>query len=482
MMNYIKKKSILGVVAAGMMVMGSCNSWLDVQPFDSMTEEQLYSSENGIQRALNGLYLNMTSNKLYAEQLGAGILDAMGQYYQIESSEHRYYYYSRYQQGQDAPKSTWSGVWNEAYKLIANCNEFLAQIDRHPGLMSDNEYKMMKGEALAIRTLLHFDMFRLFGPIYTTENAEVSSVPYYNQVTDVAQPILAASDMMEHLITDIDSAITYLSHDVILTNGIVEDEDFWDYRNLRMNYYAALALKARICWYANDEENNAEAYNITSSLLNGIDPVTQEACNFMETFTPILESSVSNDPMFYPEVIFALHNVNREDVHKDLFSTDLDENNILLSNTELIDNLYETRDYRYGIWEIATGRGSSDLMVCTKFQKQSVAYTPYLYEIQPQLTMGELYLIAAATAPDDATASSYLEQLRINRGFLVNNMQGMDVTSTLQSEWQKELFGEGQFYYFLKRNSITSFQGANGIVSINFSISLPESETDNRRD
>ena len=39
-----------------------------------------------------------------------------------------------------------------------------------------------------------------------------------------------------------------------------------------------------------------------------------------------------------------------------------------------------------------------------------------------------------------------------------------------------------EFYYFLKRNSITSFQGANGIVSINFSISLPESETDNRRD
>ena len=78
MMKYFNKKTILGVIAASMMTMSGCNSWLDVQPFDSMTEEQLYSSESGIQRALNGLYLNMTSSTLYAENLGPGIMEAMG--------------------------------------------------------------------------------------------------------------------------------------------------------------------------------------------------------------------------------------------------------------------------------------------------------------------------------------------------------------------------------------------------------------------
>lgn len=481
-MKYLNKKTILGAIAAGMMTFSGCNSWLDVQPFDSMTEDQLYSSESGIQRALNGLYLSMTSSTLYTEQLGGGILDVMGQYYQIGSG-HRYYYFSQYQQNNDDIKDTWEGIWDAAYTLIANCNEFLAQIDQHPGLMSDNEYNMMKGEALAIRTLLHFDMFRLFGPVYNEENASVVAVPYYDHVTDVAQPLLSGTDMMEHLLADIDEAIELLSHDVILNNGIVEDEDFWDYRNLRMNYYAALALKARICWYANDETHNAEAYQIASSLLASIDPISGEACNFGEIFTPIAESETSNDLVFWSEMLFTMHNINRVDVHRNLFSSDLDDNNILLSTATFINELYESMDYRYGNWETATGRASSGLMVCTKYQERSGGTSnDYLYEIQPMFGLGELYLIAAATAPDETTASSYLETLRINRGYQVNNMQGMDVTTTLENEWRKEFFAQGQFYYFLKRNNITSVTGANSYIpTVSFSISLPESETDNRR-
>ena len=476
----MKKKSILGVVAAGIMMLGSCNSWLDVQPMDSMTEEQLYSSEDGIQVALNGLYLNLTSNTLYAEQLGGGIMDVLGQYYYIPSG-HRYYYFRQYDLNNNNIKNTWSGIWDAAYTLIANCNNFLAQIDRHPGLMDDNAYNMMKGEALAIRTLLHFDMYRLFGPVYNEENANVVAVPYYDQVTDVAQPLLSGVDMMEHLLADIDEAIDLLSHDVILENGVVEDEDFWSYRNLRMNYYAALALKARICWYINDTEHNAEAYEIASSLLSDINPETQEACNFKSTFTPV--ETPSSDPCFYTEAIFAMHNINRIDVHKDLFSSDLDDNNILASTSDYVNSLYENMDYRLDIWENATGRATSGLMVCTKYQDESTTASGYVYEIQPLFTLGELYLIAAATAPDDATASSYLETLRINRGYQIGNMRDMDVATTLQSEWKKEMFGEGQFYYFLKRNNITTVDGPNSYTpSVRFGINLPESETDNRRD
>lgn len=470
-----------------MMTMSGCNSWLDVQPIDSMTEEQLYSSQTGIQRALNGLYLSMTSSTLYAEQLGGGILDVMGQYYRI-GSEHRYYRFSTYSYSEKDEKSTWEGVWDAAYTLIANCNEFLAQIDQHPGLMSDNEYNMMKGEALAIRTMLHFDMFRLFGPVYNEANASVLAVPYYDHITDIAQPLLSGTDMMEHLLTDIDEAIELLSHDVILTNGIGdEEEDFWSYRNLRMNYYAALALKARICWYANDTEHNNEAYKIASSLLAGTNPITGESCNFTTIFTPINSlNAANNDPMFYSESIFAMHNINRADVHKDLFSTDLDDNNILLSKQDYINNLFNnvTTDYRYGIWETATGRNETGLVACTKFVVHSTNSntTNYEYEIQPMFNLGELYLIAATTAPDEATTSFYLEQLRINRGYQVNNMQGWDISTTLQNEWKKELFGEGQFYYFLKRNNMTSTAGVNGTVSVNFTIPLPETETDNRRD
>ena len=41
---------------------------------------------------------------------------------------------------------------------------------------------------------------------------------------------------------------------------------------------------------------------------------------------------------------------------------------------------------------------------------------------------------------------------------------------------------EGQYYYYLKRNGITSVSGPNGSKKPNYIIPLPESETDNRRD
>ena len=47
---------------------------------------------------------------------------------------------------------------------------------------------------------------------------------------------------------------------------------------------------------------------------------------------------------------------------------------------------------------------------------------------------------------------------------------------------EKEFYGEGQYYYFLKRNGKTSVSGPNGSKKPNYVIPLPESETNNRRD
>lgn len=387
----------------------SCNSWLDVKPYDAMAEESLYSTESGIQRALNGLYLGLASNDLYAENLGGGAMDVLGQRYKM-SSGHSYYDLSEYKYTNDGPKETFEAIWKAAYKLIADCNEFMEQVPEHQDLMSQAHYKMSMGEALAIRTLLHFDLFRIFGPVYTPANRQELSIPYYNQVTDVAQPILVAEKLVEHLFADIDSAIVLLSKDVILTDGIVKGENFWDYRNLRLNYYAAWALKARMCWYLGDEYED-EAYRISTALLEGKDPGTGEANNFNTAFNPVSKSIVVTDRVFFSEELFALHNMRRTAVYKELFSSDLEDDNILLSTEDYMNKLFdEPNDYRWNSWEVATGRQTSGLMVFVKYVEQTENRNdPYLYEIQSMLRLSELYLIAAATAPDDATTSVWLE-------------------------------------------------------------------------
>ena len=477
----MRKAIIILTILSGGLFFGSCNSWLDVKPYDSMAEDQLYSTENGIQRALNGLYLSLASNDLYAENLGGGAIDVLGQRYKL-SSGHTYYDLSEYKYTNDGPKGTFETIWKAAYKLIADCNEFLEKVPEHQDLLSHVNYRMSMGEALAIRTLLHFDMFRIFGPVYSEANKKESSIPYYNVVTDVTQPILPADELVEHLFADIDSAIVLLSEDVILTEGIVKDEDFWDYRNLRLNYYAVWALKARVCWYLGDEYAD-EAYRIATTLLEGKDPKTNEANNFNTAFTPVSQTVAVKDRVFFCEELFALHNMKRTTMYKELFSSDLEDDNILLSTESYINKLYdEPNDYRKHSWEVATGRQTSGLMVFVKYAEQTENRSdPYLYEIQSMLRLSELYLIAAATTNNDVVASSWLEKLRMIRGYQ-SGMVGSDVQTTLRQEWEKEFYGEGQYYYYLKRNGITSVSGPNGSKKPNYIIPLPESETDNRRD
>ena len=477
----MRKAIIILTILSGALFFGGCNSWLDVKPYDSMAEDQLYSTENGIQRALNGLYLSLASNDLYAENLGDGAIDVLGQRYKL-SSGHTYYDLSEYKYTNDGPKGTFEAIWKAAYKLIADCNEFLEKVPEHQDLLSHVNYRMSMGEALAIRTLLHFDMFRIFGPVYSEANKKESSIPYYNVVTDVTRPILPADELVEHLFADIDSAIVLLSEDVILTEGIVKDEDFWDYRNLRLNYYAVWALKARMCWYLGDEYAD-EAYRIATTLLEGKDPKTNEANNFNTAFTPVSQTVAVKDRVFFCEELFALHNMKRTTMYKELFSSDLEDDNILLSTESYINKLYdEPNDYRKHSWEVATGRQTSGLMVFVKYAEQTENRSdPYLYEIQSMLRLSELYLIAAATTNDDVVASSWLEELRMIRGYQ-SGMVGSDVQTTLRQEWEKEFYGEGQYYYYLKRNGITSVSGPNGSKKPNYIIPLPESETDNRRD
>ena len=477
----MRKAIIILTILSGGLFFGSCNSWLDVKPYDSMAEDQLYSTENGIQRALNGLYLSLASNDLYAENLGGGAIDVLGQRYKL-SSGHTYYDLSEYKYTNDGPKGTFETIWKAAYKLIADCNEFLEKVPEHQDLLSHVNYRMSMGEALAIRTLLHFDMFRIFGPVYSEANKKESSIPYYNVVTDVTQPILPADELVEHLFADIDSAIVLLSEDVILTEGIVKDEDFWDYRNLRLNYYAVWALKARMCWYLGDEYAD-EAYRIATTLLEGKDPKTNEANNFNTAFTPVSQTVAVKDRVFFCEELFALHNMKRTTMYKELFSSDLEDDNILLSTESYINKLYdEPNDYRKHSWEVATGRQTSGLMVFVKYAEQTENRSdPYLYEIQSMLRLSELYLIAAATTNNDVVASSWLEKLRMIRGYQ-SGMVGSDVQTTLRQEWEKEFYGEGQYYYYLKRNGITSVSGPNGSKKPNYIIPLPESETDNGRD
>lgn len=485
----MKKLAIIFLVTGLLGSLSSCNDWLDVKPYDSMTEEQLYSTESGIQRALNGLYLDLASNSLYAKNLTCGAMEVLGQRYYI-GDEHTYYDLSKYKYSADGPKSTFEGIWKSGYKLIAGCNEFLEKVPEHEEVLARKDYLVMMGEAMALRTFLHFDLFRLFGAVYSAEGKTKSAIPYYDRVTDLPAPILTGEELMKHLISDMDTALLWLSGDPVRTDGVVKGDEFWDYRNFRMNYYAAWALKARMYYYMG-KEYDAQAHQIVMALLSDKDPLTGETNQFMKTFKSVTEdnelSNNTQDRVYFSELLFGLHNMKRNTLYKDMFSTDLENNNILMASNGFLKKIFaEDGDLRNAYWEILSG-DRENFRACLKYHPyEAMTSDPYRYEIQSLIRKSELYLLAAATTEDEEVKRENLENLRLTRGYSQNNTLGKDLDELWDKECQREFYGEGQYFFFLKRNGVTTIdrQSSDEKVeleeTIDYVIPLPESETNNR--
>ncbi len=477
-------KKITIILMAGIVgLLSACDSWLDVKPYDSMTEDQLYSTEQGIQKALNGLYLGLASENLYAKEMTCGTVDVLSQRFYIKSTENPYHDMVNFRYTNDDPKAIFEKIWKEAYRLIADCNNFLERVPEYKALLTKRDNPVMMGEALAVRTYLHFDMFRLFVPVYTVENLLQHSIPYYSRVTDVPASLLTAESMMKNLIADIDTAIVWMAKDPVRTDGLGDKDGFWDYRNLRMNYYAAWALKARMLWYMGSGYES-EAHQIVADLLEGKDPGTTNANNFTDIFPPVSGKNVAKDRIFFPEILFGIHNMKRDDLYKKLFSTDLDDKSILWVTQSYFSGMYtQENDYRNRWFENATAdRGEVKMFL--KFRPEDAAKgNTYGHETQALIRLSELLLIAASTTDDPEEKTEYLEQLRINRGYQTGNADGFDPEVLLDEEYQREFYGEGQYFFFLKRNQVKTIknqEGNNVGIGEHYIIPMPDSEINNR--
>ena len=497
------KKILLALSVA--LISVSCSEWLYVTPFDSLEKDHIYKNERGANSALNGLYLMLAGDNLYGKELSVGMIEILGQNFAVSAStgtyEHRYHQLSQYDYSKDNSKAILKNVFTAAYKAIANCNEFLESVQASKSVFSQASYDLYMGEAIAVRTMLHFDMLRLFGP--NPANFGKPSVPYYNISTDIPQPILPADQLLDQLIADIDEAIGYLKNDPILTEGLnssVENathtDFFKSFRNMHMNYYGAYAIKARMCLYKGTPEGKAEAYDIATCLLEGIDPGSySESTNFKEVFHFQAKNLVeARFKVFYPEVLFGIHNSRLAEIHKNMFSADLTSQYLMTAGPKFWDRLYVSgpagndgngAGLRKEMWvQDNTRNAYLFTRIAPGFTDD---YHPYHHQFQGIMRIGELYLIASETAPDLATKRFWLEQMRNGKGYDPGNANGLNdaqLDEVIQCELRKDTYGEGQYFFFAKRKTLSAFYNqANANMSMSagkYVLPLPEVETDFR--
>lgn len=215
------KKIIYSMIIACSTLMVSCDNWLEVKPYDQISEGELLKSEEGYQKMLNGIYIDLNSTALYGQSLSVEMIEVMGGAYTIGSDNSVWGNYkdlASYQYATEYWRNRLDQTWNKAYALILNCNKILETIDGNQNLFSGGNYYVVKGEALALRAMLHFDMLRLFGPVYS-KDSDKKAIPYYNKQTNSPEPILTAKEVAEKVTADLEEARTLLANDPVKTEG-----------------------------------------------------------------------------------------------------------------------------------------------------------------------------------------------------------------------------------------------------------------------
>jgi len=243
-----------------------CSDWLNVKPSDRVSEENAFSTISGFKQALNGIYVELNQSDLYGRALTAEFVEILAQRYAINEEATANLLLSKYEYGGSDAKSRASAIWAKAYNLIANTNLLVKNCDVNRSVLPDDYYHIVKGEALALRAMLHFDLFRLFGPVYGKDST-VTSIPYYKEFVLDVKPSLLGNEFIQQVIDDLSEAEENLQeYDPVITFGPKGDrlDNFKSDRNLRLNYYAVQALLSRVYLYRG---NNAKALEYAKKVI-----------------------------------------------------------------------------------------------------------------------------------------------------------------------------------------------------------------------
>lgn len=470
----------------------SCAEWLDVQPKTSVEQDDLFARETGFKDALTGFYLLMGTQTLYAQDLTYYYLELLAGRY--ESAPNIYDWTTLYAYD-GTYQTTVNSIYSRMYNIIANINNFLYFVDaKRDVITTPNYYETMKGEALGLRAFLHFDLLRLFGPVYS-QDPDGKAVPYRTAFNNEATPILPAREVLDHCIADLLEAEKLLEgHDSEIFNFDDTVDAFTEMRQMRMNVWAVRAMLARAYCYKGDAESKALALQYATQVINS------GKFTLAEHLTP------QNTPLMPTEQIFSLYVYDYYQIVDEVF-VNASVSNILSAYRTTVETWYEntsggaTDDRLNYYFRSETDKNvGRDKMILTRYDqsKYSSSRDNYVgYNSQPLIRLPEMYYIAAECEPDPATAAGYLNAVILNRtgrnsSTQTSNFDQIDTRTIygqntgktvrineLMKEYVKEFYGEGQLFFFYKRLNFKTFSNCpapQDDMTTHYQMPLPDNE------
>lgn len=486
--------NLLTISIISVFVLTGCNDWLDVRPADKVLEDEMFETQKGFETALNGVYIELVSNSLYGSNLSISMVDVMAQYYMVRNnSDHAQRYYANYAFTDVTAKNKIEDIWVKAYKVIYNVNTIIEKAEADTKILSPNFREMILGECYGIRAMVHFDLLRLFGPIYKTDRAE-EALAYQTHSDFRIEPILTAEAVVNKIIDDIKVAEQHLTNDPVWSEGSTyqphdDGSVRFSYRQQRMNALAAKALKARVhLWSDNPQEALTTARDVINKTHKS-EPVLFPFATYAES-----TSTSAPDRLFSSEILFGHYNSRRSDLFLNNFNSTLNSSTILTIHSQRLESMFDDdNDFRKKFWT-KENVNSNEINVLRKYMDVSVPETnanKLKFDVMakyiiPGIRVSEMYLIVAETTTDNEEALKSINALRNARNSISIEFTSEEKKTVIENEYRREFLGEGQMFYFYKRNGYQNLPNGSlpsEYFNINLSdyiIPLPDSETSQR--
>ncbi|QXU39905.1 RagB/SusD family nutrient uptake outer membrane protein [Pedobacter sp. D749] len=461
---------IIGILAIVAMFSG-CKKFLDVTPKTSLSEEQLFTSEVGFQQALSGVYGQLAGSKLYGDNLSMGFVSALAQNYatidpassvQLQQTQILNY-------ASTEVVSYTDSIWSASYSAIAAANKIIANTETNRSVLSNNSYALLRGEALALRAFLHFDLLRMFGPEYTA-GANLKAIPYKKDVNQNANPPATTAEVVKFALADLKEA-----ESLLLPVDPIVTSDLRTRRN-KLNYYGVKALEARIMLYSGDNIGAAAAAIVVVNSAK-YTFVTQAQAGVIATGLTVRDRLYFNEQVFMIRVRDILPTV------QNYFRFRGAASQTLTRSAANFATLYETSnggtsDFRFAFRLEQDGTA----VFPSKFWQASTSTTPItdnlLDQYVPGIRLSEMYYILAETASTPDVGVGYLNTVRLNRGIKVlpNTITAVTLKAEITKEYQKEFYAEGQLFFYYKRIKASRMQFGPAMAPAQYVLPIPPSE------
>ena len=177
----------------------------------------------------------------------------------------------------------------------------------NPSFTGDN-FNRVKGEAIALRALFHFDLARMYGQSPVT-GMNVKAIPYIRNFGVRSTPFSTLQNALDSCIADLGTAKDLLANTD--TSAVLKavNDPFTSYTQNHMNYWAVQALMARVYLYKGDRDN-ADKYAkavigsnkfplITSNVAAANNPIRDRTFSQEHVFSSVLSNIKTNNLILF---------------------------------------------------------------------------------------------------------------------------------------------------------------------------------------